>query len=158
VSAEAGSVDLINAPDFEFTCGDGSGMSGFSVLKVAADGRTSYVFMEYGVGRQIWKYASFTVDPQTMAELRAMLQRGGYFRLKKSYTDTGIADGTQRFVKVIASGKRKGVWCDNYFPRAVEKIREFAERRIIRKHPAEIAGAVEVEIDWRNAESVTFEQ
>ena len=158
VSAEAGSVDLVNAADFQFTWGDGSGMYGYDVVKVTADGRVTYTFADPPNNATKWKYAAFTLDAQTMTDLRKLLVGMDYFRLKKVYYDAGLADGTQRFVKVIASGKRKSVYCSNYFPSPVCDVQGFVEVRIIQPHSSEIAAAQQVQIDRKNMESESFDR
>jgi hypothetical protein len=166
VSAEADTVDLVGAPDFHFTMGDGSGLGGFNVIKIGADGRCEYAFFELVQGKDAkgspvlnlqWKRAEFTLDAKTLAEFRGMLAEVNFFAMKKEYIATNILDGTQRFAKVVASGKRKAVYCSNYFPPRFERIRVFVNDKIIAAHPAEIGAAKMIQPDRKDWESESFD-
>jgi hypothetical protein len=114
-SRDADSVDWQNAPDFQFTWGDGSGWHGYDSVKMSASGKVTYVFRDSADRGWAWKRAEFTVDSLTVRDLRQLLKDVDYFRLKQAY-HAAIEDGTQRFVKVEISGKRKGVYCTTTFP------------------------------------------
>ena len=68
---------------------------------------------------------------------------------KESYYNTGVADGTQRFVKVQVAGRRKGVYCNNFFPPTVEKLKSFIDDRVLTKQQAVIAAATDVTATYR---------
>jgi hypothetical protein len=165
VSADAASVDLIGATDFHFTFGDGSGWHGFNVVKVGPDGRCEYTFFTYGnsddpetpaLRVQKWRRAGFTLDPRTLAALRKRLADIDFFRLKKAY-HANVYDGTQRFAKVEASGKRKGVYCDNHFPLPFQRPHAFVNERIIAVHPTEIAAAKPIQLEREDWERESFD-
>ena len=164
-SADAGSVDLLSAGDFHFTMGDGSGWSGYNVVKIGADGSCQYTFFEWVTDRDAsgneirkpqWKRAVFSLDAGTLADLRKLLAEVDFFRLKKEY-DANVEDGTQRWVKVEASGKHKGVYCNNHFPQPFKRICRFVNNRIIAAHPAQIAAARKIELDPKDRESESFD-
>jgi hypothetical protein len=162
-SAYAGSVDLLNAPDFHFTMGDGSGWHGYDVVKVAADGSAEYTFLDPvpiigpdGVRRQQWRHVEFTIDVPTMQGLRALLNDIGYFHLKKEY-HADIQDGTQQWLKVEASRRKKGVYCNNYFPPEVQRVRGFVQQRIFDPHAAEIGAAKPIDITLIKPEKEAFD-
>jgi len=163
-SAYAGAVDLEGAVDFRLTMGDGSGWGGYNVIKVGADGRCEYTFFVLGretnssgtaINTQQWKRAEFTLEAQTLAELRKLLAEVNFFKLKKEY-HANVADGTQRWIKVEASGKRKGVYCDNHFPLPFMRVRGFVIDNIIRAHLAEIGAARTIQLDPKDIEPESF--
>jgi hypothetical protein len=160
VSADADSVDLVAAKDFQFTIGDGSGLYGYNVLKLGGDGNCTYTFFEFvpdpdpkseALNKYQWRRADFVVDAKTMADLRQALVDADFFRLKKEYHAPNIEDGTQRWAKVQASGKRKAVYCNNVFPTQFENIRGFVNERIIGTHTAEINAAKIIQLDRKDA-------
>lgn len=164
-SADAPAVDLIGAPDFRFTFGDGSGWHGYDVLKVRANGGCQYT--THAVvsttnpsgdveSKYQWRRAEFVLDPQTVADLRKLLKEIDFFRLKKAYY-ADVADGTQRWAKVEASGKRKGVYWNNHFPEDFERLHGFVKRQILAAHQPEILRARPVELDPKDIESESYD-
>ncbi len=163
-AVSAGQVDLLNATDFHFTIGDGSGWHGYDVLKVDADGSCEYTYQQHAYtkspdGKTMldpgWRRANFKIDSATLLALRQALVQIDYWRLKKSYR-ADVADGTQRYLKIIASAHRKAIWCDNYFPSEFESIRKFTESRIIAIHRPEIDAAPAIRLDSKDWEPETF--
>jgi hypothetical protein len=163
-SADSGSVDLVGARDFRFIMGDGSGWHGYNVIKIGADGKSEYTFSYWVQGTdsngsriqtQHWKCAEFSVDAGTLAELRKLLAEVNFFKLKKEY-DANVEDGTQRWIKVEASGKRKGVYCNNHFPQVFMRIYGFVNDRIIAAHPVEIGAAQEIELHKKDMEPESY--
>jgi hypothetical protein len=92
-----------------------------------------------------------------VADLRQLLASVDVFSLKKEYHLVGMEDGTQRFAKVEASGKRKSVYCDNSFPPPFEKIRAFVNDRIIVAHVSEISAAKEIHLEAKDMEPESFD-
>ena len=164
-SADAAAVDLLGAPGFRFTFGDGSGLSGYDVLTVGADGACQYtthvtvsttnpsgdVESKYG-----WRRATFTLAPQTVTELRTLLKDIDFFRLKKAY-HADVHDGTQRWARVEASGKRKGVYWNNHFPDHFERLHQFVKQKILGAHRAEILASEPVEVDPKELETPMYD-
>lgn len=147
VAAHAGDIDPVNAPDFAFAMGEGSGWHGFDIIRVGADGGCEYTFLDStdGLPVQDWKRATFRTDSSTVADLRRLVRDVNFFRLKKSYS-SGAADGTQWFVKVDASGWRKGVWCDNYFPTEVRRLSAFVRERLLGPNQPALRTAARVDL------------
>jgi hypothetical protein len=139
--------ELLSAADFSFTFGEGSGRHGYNVVKVRPDDTCQYTFLD-----PQWRRAEFSLDHQTAVDLRQLLMEVDFFTLKRSYHG-GVQDGTQWFVNVTASGKKKGVYCDNYFPSKVERIRHFVEKRIIEKHRLVIDKAAIIQLERKDMES-----
>lgn len=154
-SRDADSVDWQHATDLRFTWGDGSGWHGYDSVKVFPNGNVVYVFRDYAGRGWAWKRAEFTVDPLTVRDLLQLLRDVDYFRLKQAY-HAAIEDGTQRFVKVEISGKRKGVYCNNNFPGEILRIKSFVEERVLGQHAHEIAQAQSVEVTRETMETESF--
>ncbi len=152
--ADARSVDLINAPNFRFTFGDGSGMDGFDVLKIGPDGQCEYTFINptERTGRLQWKRTAFQVDAPTLANLRKLLVDVKFLEMKKEY-HSNVEDGTQRWARVEASGKRKGVYWNNYFPADFMRIYDFVNQRIIGAHLVEVKDAKIIERDRKDIQA-----
>jgi hypothetical protein len=151
-SYDAAGVDFLTAQGLAFTWGDGSGWHGYDVVKVQPNGAVTYTFQPQNA---TWKQAQFTIDAATQQALRQLLKDIDYWRLKKAYYSPD-ADGTQRFVKVEAAGKRKAVYCSNHFPAEVIRIKQFVEARIIAPNSAAVGKAVPVVVTIQNAETEDF--
>jgi hypothetical protein len=152
ISALADSVDLLRAPDFKFSMGVGSAHYGeMDTIKIAADGQCRYVFhgMVPAWGAAIdprWRRAEFVIDSKTLADLRKLLVDIDFFRLKKVYR-ANVADGTQAWALVQASGIKKGVYCDNHFPKKFQKLQMFILKQVIRAHDLEMHNAPVIDIE-----------
>jgi hypothetical protein len=151
-SKDASGLDFLTAQGLVFTWGDGSGLRGYDVVKVRPDGTVIYTFQPRNA---TWKRAQFTIDAPTQQALRQLLKDIDYWRLKKAYY-ASVADGTQRFVKVEAAGKRKAIYCSNYFPAEVIRIKQFVEARIISANSAAVGRAVPIVVTIQNAETEDF--
>jgi hypothetical protein len=164
-SADAGAVDLTGAPDFHFTFGDGSGLYGYDVLKVRADGTCRYTARglvsttnpsgDVESGYQ-WRRADFVLAPQTVTELRALLREIDFFRLKKAY-HADVHDGTQRWAKVEASGKRKGVYWNNHFPEDFERLHQFVRQKVLAAHQPEILASRPIDLKPADIEPESYD-
>lgn len=151
-SVDAHLVDLINAPEFRFAWGDG-GMGQYEVLVVSADGKADFTFPD---GPHLptpqnpeyidfsWKRAQFIVDPATMKELRDLLAAVEYWKLNRSYT-SDVMDGTQWCFRVDASGKRKLVYCSNYFPPQTVRLIQFVRQHILANQKVPMAAAIVID-------------
>lgn len=165
-SADVDAVDLVGAPDFRFAYGDGSGWHGYNVLSVGADGTAVYTFFEYvpdttaagePINQQQWRRAQFTLDAPTLAALRAELKQVDFWRLKKTYYNSAVADGSQRWAKVEAGGKRKGVFWNNSFPDPAERLDAFVKQRILGRNRAAIDAAPTIELNPKDVEPETYD-
>lgn len=163
-SARLSAADLLGAGDFEFRMGEGSGMYGYDVIKVGADGRCQYTALERTLTydpvakayrRPGWRRADFTADPATVRDLRQLLADVGYGALPKGY-HANVCDGTQWLVKAQAGGRRKGVYCNNHFPAEIIRLSAFVRDRIVAPHKAEIEAGQRIELDpmaqWKEFE------
>lgn len=177
-ATRAPDADVLNAPDFLFTMGEGSGLMGYDVIQVWPDGKCEYSYplvsrasalslpaaasttapttpggavnpASTAVPLTPWQRATFTAPPQTVTDLRKLLVDTGYFDLKRSYSG-GVADGTQWFVRVRSGGREKAVACDNHFPADVIRINDFVRDRIVVPNRASITNpaAVRLPNDW----------
>ena len=151
ISAVADSVDLLRAPDFTFGMWVGSAHYGeLDTIKIAADGQCRYVFQGIAPasGAAIdarWRRAEFVIDPKTLADLRKLLVDIDFFELKRVYR-ANVADGTQAWALVQASGLQKGVYCDNHFPKKFQKLHMFVVNQVIRPHRTDLLNAPVIEL------------
>jgi hypothetical protein len=135
----ANTVNVMGASDFKFSMGDGSGWHGYNTIKVCADGKCQYVFVDRrGLS---WRRGDFVVDPRTLRELRELLVEIDFFRLKETYHDPNIADGIQRWAWVEAYGMHKSVYCNNRFPEPFQELYTFVQKKVIRPHEEELQNA-----------------
>ena len=155
-SADARNIDWKNESDFIFTWGDGSGWEGYDTVKLRSDGTVAYVFRDHTRSSEWkWKRPQFSLEGDTVRELRDLLAAIDYFSLKQQY-HAAIMDGTQRFVKVEISGKRKGVYCNNNFPIEILRIKSFVEKRILAVHSVQIALAKTTSMTRESMETEMF--
>jgi hypothetical protein len=154
ISAFAGSVDLVGAPDFAFRMRFGSGLHGHNTIKIAADGRCKFVFYTRELVTepdgstaidQKWRRIEFTIDQKTLKDLRKLLAEIDFFRLKKYYA-SDAQDGTQREVWVQASGMQKSVYCHMHFPNRFQKVYTFVIEKLIRPREQDLADAPVIDI------------
>lgn len=104
----------------------GSGMHGFETVRLAADGRASFLYRR----EDQWWLVKFRVPGDAVASLRDELDRIGYFSLKERYS-VGALDGDQWFVKVRQGQRRHAVYLDNEFPEAVEGLRNYVRTHLL---------------------------
>src|SRR5258706_8161568 len=154
VSAIADTFDLMNAPDFRFKIGVGSGRDGYDTVEIRSDGSCEYTFYEIvhvrGSDNAIAykehrRRAKFTIDQESLVTLRKLLADTDFLRLQKVYY-ANVADGAQEWAMVEVGGKRKIVYCDNHFPASFRKLRRFIFGEIIGSYPDQLEKAPVVEI------------
>ncbi|MCI0462569.1 MAG: hypothetical protein L0Z62_36935 [Gemmataceae bacterium] len=143
-------VDLLQAEDFAFAIGVGSGMYGLEVFRVDGSGQASYLFRgEHGW----WWRAEFQVPPEAVGRLRRLLAEIDYFSLKRAYF-ADVVDGTQWCIRVDAAGVTGTVYCDNHFPVAAMRLARFVGEEILPEYEAELSKARRLrESDARHASS-----
>jgi hypothetical protein len=112
--------------DFAFLMGWGNGWHGFSVLRVAADGQSSYLYRR----DDRWWLVKFEVKRELVTALREKLEELGYFALAAEYS-IGATDGDQAFVKVREGQRRHAVYVDNEFPHEVELLRDYVRQNLL---------------------------
>jgi hypothetical protein len=158
ISAFAGSVDLIGAPDFALAIGYG-GHSGHNAIRIGSDGRCRYIYLEtvevtkpdgrIGLEHR-WRGRDFEVGRQPVTDLRKLLVEIDFFRLKSAYRGH-VIDGAHGWATVQASGKRKRVYCINDSPEAIQKLFNF----ICTEAEKELQNAPLIDIDLEKEELVT---
>jgi hypothetical protein len=114
--------------DFAFVLGVGSGVDGFSILRVAHDGSASYLFRR---GNVSWRVMRFSLEPAELAELRALVDRQHVFEMQDTYRDPGVVDGAQSYLKVRVGDARKLIYCDGRCPTAITAIADFVENVLL---------------------------
>ena len=152
IAIKVSTKELFNANDFTFVFGEGSGWHGYNVIRILPDGSCQYTFTH---GTPQWRRAQFSIDAATGHELRKLLDDIDYFQMPMSYS-SGVADGTQWFVKVYAAGKKKGVYCDNYFPAKIDQLRKFVAENILAPHKNTINNAPIIQLELKDWESETL--
>jgi hypothetical protein len=123
-------------------------------VKVLDDGSVIYTFR---ADMSQWKQATFSVDATTQHDLRQLLSDIDFLRLKKSYSNTSIADGTQRFAKLEVGAVHKSISYNNYFPSSATKIQNFIEENILHPNAAAISNAKVVTVTAQTAEKESFD-
>ncbi len=112
-SSVAGDVEAVSGPDFVFTMGEGTGLHGYDVIQIWANGRCEYTFPDTrplmgdspatshpatGAASSAadlapFRRAFFAVDPQVVADLRRLLVDIDYFNMKRAYRAPPDASG-----------------------------------------------------------------
>ena len=129
--------DLLNAHDFVFSMGVGSGMYGLDVFRVDANGNANYVFT---TGYGVWWQRVFRMSPVQVAKLRRLLIDVDYGSLARAY-HADVCDGTQWCIRVDVNGATKQVYCNNYFPEAAERLAETVGNDLLPAHDGELRKA-----------------
>ena len=148
-----GSKSVLNANDFVFVLGQGSGWHGYNVLKVNTTGKCEYTFGGERTGK--WQRAAFLLSAAELTELQAKIVETDLFALAKGYF-FNAHDGTQWFVKVQGKSQRKSVYCDNYFPQEIVRLSQFVAERVMAGHKKEIDAAVAIDLKWDEFEKETW--
>jgi hypothetical protein len=128
--------DLLDAPDFVFTMGVGSGLNGLDVFRVDARGNAIYVF---STGDDVWWRRDFRIPPAEIAGLRRLLVEVDFASLERAYHANAV-DGTQWCIRVELSGSAKRVYCNNYFPEAAKQLAD-AVGKLLPAHDGELREA-----------------
>jgi hypothetical protein len=193
-SSVAGDVEAVSASNFLFSMGEGGGLHGFDVIQIWANGRCEYTYpdvrplLDAGSAKAApttgsaappdsspFRRATFSVSPQTVADLRRLLVDVDFFNLKRAYrappspaanpapasarpadgagsdvSSTPVDNGTQWFVRVHAGSHEKGVWCDNHFPRQIMKINDFIRTEVVEPNTTArgLAAPIDLPRDW----------
>jgi hypothetical protein len=111
---------------FEFQFGQGSGWHGLNLLKVTADGRATY---EYQADRG-WSRKTFVVGDRGLEHLVEKINALRIFGLPRAY-HADVADGTQWCLLIKTGGRRKAIYCDNYFPAELRELAAFVHRDVV---------------------------
>jgi hypothetical protein len=147
----AGTTSSIeNAKDFLFILGQGSGWHGYDVLKVDDNGTCEATFGGERTGK--WRRAKFSLTSNELTQLQKKLVELDVFALKRAYHNTSICDGTQWFLKIQGGGKRKAVYCNNYFPSVMTNLSNFVEQQIKAPHVKELDTSTEIELTRESME------
>lgn len=155
ISAFAGSVDLVGAPDFAFRMRVGGWPYGYNTFKVAADGKCQFVFATRSIVTEPdgsdaidlkWRRIEFVIDQKTLEDLRKLLVEIDFFRLKKYY-GSDVQDGTHRQIWVQASGMQKKVHCHMHFPNRFQKVYTFVIEKLIRPREKGLADAPVIDFE-----------
>lgn len=130
--------DLQNGADLRVTIGDAAGTEGYSSLQIDALGGCVYTYATYATSEAdpwrtvpTWRQASFKVSNDTTHQLRQLLIGLDFPAMKAIYSRPRAGEHVQRFIKVAAGGRIKGVYCDNAFPPQLEQVRAFLESHVI---------------------------
>lgn len=126
----AGRFNVLASKRLRFAFGRGSGRDGFDTLVVDESGKAEYLFRGKGDRRHSWRLTHYTIKPADLLLLRMVLSAIGYASMHRSY-HADMHDGSQSFVKVEADGKKKGVYCDNYFPKRIRMLALFVHEQLI---------------------------
>jgi len=105
-SSVAGDVEAVSGPNFLFTMGEGTGLHGYDVIQIWANGRCEYTFPDVRplmnplpatttqpttapgltpADLAPFRRAVFAVNPQVVADLRRLLVDIDYFNMKRAY-------------------------------------------------------------------------
>jgi hypothetical protein len=149
-------AQLLEADDFAFAMGVGSGWHGLSVFRMNAAGTASYVFpTDNGTRTGQWWRAEFQLAPEEVVRLRRFLQEVNYLSLKRYY-HANVMDGTQWCIRVDSAGVTRKVYCNNSFPDAAVRLAEFIGQEVLPAHKASIQKArrISEEVSRRSAKDL----
>ena len=110
----------------EFVLGEGDGQDGYNVVKIKPNRVVEYTFFVWDAKnrRQVWHRTTFSISKEELAGLHEVLFKLRVLELDKEY-DANVVDGTQVFVKIKGDGFRKRIYCNNYFPKEIQRIRDY---------------------------------
>jgi hypothetical protein len=111
---------------FEFQLGLGSGWHGLNLMKISADGTAVYEYQTYPG----WSRKTFTVGRPGVERLVERINALKILGLHRAY-HAHVADGTQWCLLIKTGGRRKAVYCDNYFPAEVRELATFVRRDLV---------------------------
>lgn len=129
--------DLLNADDFVFAMGVGSGMHGLHVFQVDASGSASYVF---STGRDRWWKQDFRIPSEQVVNLRQLLIEVDCGSMARAY-HADVIDGWQWCIRIDVNGTTKKVYCNNFFPEAVQRLADFVRTDMLLRHDGELRSA-----------------
>ncbi|MFI5380547.1 MAG: hypothetical protein ACHRHE_14720 [Tepidisphaerales bacterium] len=112
---------------FEFQLGQGSGWHGLDLIKITADGKAVY---QYESSSNVWSRKTFQLTAVEMQSLADQVNELKIVALD-DYYKANIHDGTQWCLLVKSQGHLKRIYCDNRFPRRIEKLAAFVHEKII---------------------------
>ncbi len=121
---------------FEFQLGLGSGLHGLNLVKIFADGTASYVYETAGG----WNRKSFSVPRRDVERLVEKVNALRVFGLAQVYSDPNIEDGAQWCLLIKTGGRKKRVYCNNYFPGELQELAEFVHRMVVQPAAAQARG------------------
>jgi len=149
-------MNIVSAPDFLLVIGNGSGHDGFDVFRIDATGSCEYTYRFAPSKPELpwrWKRARFTIKLQVVDRLRHEIENQRILQMMAMYRVANLADGTQKFVKLRASGQWKFIWCDNNFPHEVTSLFDYIRSEILAPNHEEIDSAEEVVLEPKDWES-----
>ena len=127
---------------FEFQLGQGSGLDGLDLIKIAPNGSAVY---QYHSPSMDWSRKTFQLTSAEMQSLVDKLNELKIVALNDHYTGN-IHDGTQWCLFVKSQGHLKRIYCNNRFSGRVEKLADFVHKKIINRAGSK-ASAVSVPPD-----------
>jgi hypothetical protein len=113
---------------FEFQFGQGSGLNGLNILKIASDGNAVY---EFHKNRTDWNRKTFVIDQTQLNALVEKINSLNVLGMKNNYQDSKIYDGSQWCLLIRFSGKMKSIYFNNQFPSEINHLSDFIHQTII---------------------------
>lgn len=124
---------LILADDFTFAFGYGSGLQGYDIIRVQADGQCVYTFnARYHLpGQEGWRQHRCQAAPASIEVLRQALRDTQFNRWHAAYYDTNVEDGTQAFFFASGGSRVKTVSCSNHFPVHMDTVSQVLDEQFL---------------------------
>jgi hypothetical protein len=114
---------------FEIDLGRGSGWHGLNTVTIDQDGKAILYRLARGMGPFGGSYLCFEtgmlqLPDESVVEVLAAVKHSGVLALNREYCRSNIADGTQWIFRVRQGDGERVVYCDNSFPRPMERFAE----------------------------------
>lgn len=132
--------------EFRFHIAYGSGLHGYDQLLVSGDGAAQYVLRDDTAKLFVCKLATFQLSPAEVERLCEELRQLDFGNLNAEY-HANVHDGTQVATSVQCGQLYKHVYCNNYFPDGILRLRRHVQEVILSPHQAEIDAAVEISFE-----------
>lgn len=132
-------VQALKSPrEFSLCLSEGSGLYGYD--SVVIEGESCRMIIAH-----IAVYGGHTYSARTQYDFRTtpaeraklLVHLRSVAALPRLYS-SGIVDGTQVIVAMIVDGHRKEVYCDNYFPKQIVKLRNYLFEELVPNHHNEL--------------------
>lgn len=134
---------------------EGNGRDGYDSVRIDTLGNATLVYRstvspnaEAVPGH---RSISIRLSGDDLRALRVQMSNAGIADLHASYSNKNIADGTQILARITVDEHAKAVCCNNAFPKAVRKTREYLHSRIINRFAADLRKSqadVPIEQTW----------